>query len=49
MLFSGVYVLWEDPLIVSCLHGAEMYSALNFTRRADILLHPTWLITTRSK
>jgi glycosyltransferase involved in cell wall biosynthesis len=45
VLFSGLYVLWQDPLIVSCLHGAEMFSAIRMRRQADILLHPTWLIT----
>jgi glycosyltransferase involved in cell wall biosynthesis len=48
MLFSGLYVLWPDPLVVSCLHGPEMYSALRIPRTADVLLHPTWLITRRT-
>jgi len=48
MLFNGVYVLWEDPLIVSCQGPREMHSSLSIPRPADILLHPTWLITPRS-
>lgn len=48
MLFGGVYILWEDPLIVSCQGAAEIRAALRIPRAADILLHPTWLLTPRS-
>lgn len=48
MLFSGVYLLSEDPLIVSCQGAAEIRAALGIPRPADILLHPTWLITAKS-
>lgn len=48
MLFGGVYILWEDPLIVSCQGPREMHSALRIPRPADILVHPTWLLTPRS-
>lgn len=47
MQFSGVYNLWEDPLIVSCLIGSEE-DALAIRRPADIVLHESWLTTWRS-
>ncbi|HXT70280.1 MAG TPA: glycosyltransferase [Vicinamibacterales bacterium] len=47
MLFSGVYKLWEDPLIVSCMVGSEQH-ALAIDKSADIILHESWLSTWRS-
>jgi glycosyltransferase involved in cell wall biosynthesis len=48
MLFNGAYVLWEDPLIVSCQGEAELSSVLQLRRPASILLSPTWLWTIKS-
>jgi len=48
MLFSGVYALWEDPLILSCQGSAELLSALQFRRPKHILFSPTWLWTPRN-
>jgi glycosyltransferase involved in cell wall biosynthesis len=48
MLFNGVYVLWPDPLIVSCLGHAETIAALRIPKSADVIVHPTWLPTMRS-
>jgi glycosyltransferase involved in cell wall biosynthesis len=48
MLFSGVYELWPDPLVVSCLDGAEMMAAFRIPRQADILVHPAWMQTART-
>jgi glycosyltransferase involved in cell wall biosynthesis len=48
MLFSGLYVLWPDPLVVSCLDGAELMAALRIPRSADVIAHPTWLLTYQS-
>ena len=49
MKFYGYYILWEDPLIVSCFaNPLETRAALSLSDPADILLHPTWLWTARS-
>ncbi len=48
MLFSGVYMLWEDPLIISCQGAAELSSALLICKPAHVLYSPTWLWTLRS-
>lgn len=48
MLFSGVYELWPDPLIVSCLGPELLELAFAIPHEADVLYHPTWLITTRN-
>ena len=48
MLFSGVYILWEDPLILSCQGSAELSVAFQIRRPAHILYSPTWLWTLRS-
>jgi glycosyltransferase involved in cell wall biosynthesis len=48
MLFSGVYVLWENPLIISCQGEAELLSILRLRRPADVLFSPTWLWTVKS-
>jgi glycosyltransferase involved in cell wall biosynthesis len=48
MLFGGVYVLWEDPLILSCQGAHELRSALQFRKPKHILYSPTWLWTPRS-
>lgn len=47
MLFSGVYHLWEDPLIVSCQIGSEQH-ALAIRHPAEVILHESWLPTLRS-
>jgi len=44
--FYGLYVLWEDPLIVSCLVGSKQEEAVhNLKASADVIYHPTWLWT----
>ena len=48
MLFSGVYELWPDPLIVSCLGPEQTDLAFGIPQPADVLFHPTWLITARA-
>jgi len=48
MLFSGVYELWPDPLVVSCLDGAEVTAAFSIPRQADVLVHPAWMQTART-
>jgi glycosyltransferase involved in cell wall biosynthesis len=48
MLFSGVYELWEDPLILSCQGSPELRTALNFRRPKHILFSPTWLWTLKN-
>jgi hypothetical protein len=48
MLFSGVYVLWNDPLIVSCLGETELLAALRVPRAADVIVHSPWLLTAKS-
>src|SRR5690242_10899585 len=47
MLFSGVYKLWEDPLIVSCMVGSENH-ALAINQPADVIVHESWVSTWRS-
>ncbi len=47
MLFSGVYVLWTDPLIVSCWGDSQVSAALHIPRAADVIVHPEWLLTPR--
>lgn len=48
MLFSGVYELWPDPLIVSCQGPELMELALQIPGRADILHHPPSLTMART-
>ena len=49
MKFYGYYILWEDPLIISCFaNPLETQAALSLGEPASILLHPTWLWTSRS-
>ena len=48
MLFSGSYILWRDPLIISCQGETEVLSALRLRTPAYILFSPTWLWTIRS-
>lgn len=46
MKFYGLYILWEEPLIVSCLAGPLQERAVhNLVQKADVLYHPTWLWT----
>jgi glycosyltransferase involved in cell wall biosynthesis len=45
MLFSGAYVLWNDPLIVSCMGDKQASAALRIPRAADVIVHPEWLLT----
>ncbi len=48
MLFSGVYILWNDPLIVSCMGDRQASAALRIPRVTDVIVHPEWLLTPRS-
>jgi glycosyltransferase involved in cell wall biosynthesis len=43
MLFNGVYVLWEDPLVLSCLGRYDRSRFLSLKLRADVLCFPEWL------
>jgi hypothetical protein len=45
MLFNGLYVLWEDPLILSCLGRHDRGRFLALKPRADVLCFPSWLQT----
>lgn len=45
MLFNGVYVLWEDPLVLSCFGRHDRARFLSLKVHADILCFPAWLQT----
>jgi glycosyltransferase involved in cell wall biosynthesis len=47
MLFNGVYVLWEDPLVLSCLGEYDRARFLDLKLRATVLCFPEWLRTWR--
>lgn len=48
MVFGGVYVLWEDPLILGCMGANEISRIFSIKLPATVLYFPTWLWTTRS-
>lgn len=43
MVFGGVYVLWDNPLIVSCGGVNELVTTLNLKRHASVLYSPSSL------
>jgi hypothetical protein len=48
MQVNGVYVLWEDPLVLSCLGQHDRSRFLRLKPQATVLCFPTWLQTWRS-
>jgi glycosyltransferase involved in cell wall biosynthesis len=44
MQFSGVYVLWEEPLVFSCFGDHDRSRFLRLKPRASILSFPAWLL-----
>jgi glycosyltransferase involved in cell wall biosynthesis len=48
MLFSGVYILWPDPLVVSVMDDAEVGALLRMRATGHILYSPAWIWTYRN-
>jgi glycosyltransferase involved in cell wall biosynthesis len=47
MQFNGVYVLWEEPLVLSCLGHHDRTRFLELRPTAIMLCFPSWLQTWR--
>jgi glycosyltransferase involved in cell wall biosynthesis len=47
--FYGLYVLWEDPLIISTFAGPAQESVVhNIKSELDVIYHPYWIWTYRT-
>ena len=42
MLFNGLYVLWDEPLIVSCFGASDRARFLDLRHQGTVLCFPAW-------